>query len=320
MGVPLLSSDAKAKEDPSKPCATWGIPRAQRNPCRNMTYIESPVETITRFIPSWRNTSPNRLAQEIVSSFNETHRKPDEFRYKYKEDGLVDYQTEEEVNIDRSTYLGQKDAEFFDTLTSWVSENDSGVALWISPSYESAYPSNKITIYTIEKSLNGEKNTFNVSILFDAPKEYPLQIAAKLNSAFVKIDDPEVLRNKLFTMDESFTLVSLLELISANQYFPPTPSIETINYFVKEIHSGRSPRSIAEEMYKNGIIGEHSVSCAGTGATSILESGSLVLNFGGAEDQYGSLYFSCPKCGVTNMRPFGQLISHCQHCGGDVSC
>lgn len=294
--------------------------QSPEKPVQEMTYIESPVETIVRFIPSWRTTSPDRLAQEIVSSFNETHRKPDEFKYKYIQGKLVDFQTGEEVNIDRSTYLGQKDAEFFDALTSWVSENDSGVALWISPSYESAYPSNKITIYTIEKSLGGEKTTLNVSVLFDTPQDHTLEIAGRLNESFKSIKNPEVLRNKLFTMDENFSLVSLLELISANQYFPPTPSIETINYFVREIHSGRSPRSIAEEMYKNGIIGEHSVSCAGTGATRILESGSLVLNFGGAEDQYGSLYFSCPKCGVTNMRPFGQLISHCQHCGGDVSC
>lgn len=294
--------------------------QSPEKPVQEMTYIESPVETIVRFIPSWRNTNPERLAQEIVSSFNETHRKPDEFRYKYKDGNLVDYQTGERVNIDRSTYLGQKDAEFFDTLTSWVSENDSGVALWISPSYESSYPTNKITIYTIENT-NGEKSTFNVSVLFDTPKEHTLKIASKLNDAFKSVLSPEVLRNKLFTMEETFTLVSLLELISANQYFPPTPSSEMVSYFVREIHSGRNPRSIAEEMYKNGIIGEHAVSCAGGGgAKSILEANSLVLDFGGMEDQYGSLYFSCPKCGATNMRPFGQLISNCQHCGGDVTC
>ncbi len=38
------------------------------------------------------------------------------------------------------------------------------------------------------------------------------------------------------------------------------------------------------------------------------------------EDRYGSLSFTCPKCGATNTRPFGQLISNCSHCGGDVRC
>lgn len=40
----------------------------------------------------------------------------------------------------------------------------------------------------------------------------------------------------------------------------------------------------------------------------------------GFEDQYGPLSFTCPKCGATNTRSFGHLISICQHCGADVRC
>lgn len=286
-----------------------------------MTYIESPVETITRFVSSWQNTPDKRLEEEIISSFNETSRKPDEYKFKFKDGKLVDYQTEIEISINRSTYLGKMDAGFLDTLTAWVSENNSGTALWISPSFESSYPCNKVSIYKIEIGEDGTKTTFNTSVLFDSPKQHTLEIASKLNSAFKDLGNPEVLRNKLFSIDEDFGLSALLELIGTSQNFPPTPSLGVIKYFVQEIHSGRDPRSIAQEMQQSGLIGEHSVSCAGGANTAVsLGSNSLEINFGGMEDQFGSLYFNCPKCGATNTRPFGQLISDCQHCGGDVRC
>lgn len=289
-----------------------------------MTYIESPVETIAKFVPSWRLTSPERLEKEIISSFNETHRKPDEFRYKYKDGKLVGFEaetgTETEINIDRSTYFGRKDGEFFDTLTAWVAENDSGTALWISPSSDEKYPGNKITMYVIENVTDTEKTTFNISVVFETPKDHTLEIATKLNPKFTEVGDPEVLRNKLFSMGEKFNPVSLLELIATTQNFPPTPSQELIKYFVREIHSGRDSVSIAEEMREKGVIGKYSVSCGASSLSDSLGKNSLTLNFSGTEDQFGSLEFSCPKCGATNTRPVGRLIRNCQHCGADVTC
>lgn len=38
------------------------------------------------------------------------------------------------------------------------------------------------------------------------------------------------------------------------------------------------------------------------------------------EDEYGSLTFTCPKNGCTNIRPRGELIAECQECGADVTC
>jgi hypothetical protein len=286
-----------------------------------MTYIESPIKTIEKFIPSWRHTQTDRLSQEIISAFNETHRKPDEYKFKFKEGRLVDFPTETEINIDTSTYLGEKDAELLSALTYWVSENPSGTALWISPSYDSAYPCNKITMYQIEETPLGEKSTFNITVLFDTSKENTLEIAAKLNPAFAEVYDPEVLRNKLIVVDEKFGLGNLLELIGVEAVGSGTvPSREVIHQFIDLIHSGVSSRFIAQEMQEKGLIGEFSVSCGGSSSISPLEGNSLTLDFTGLEDKYGSLSFTCPKCGSTNIRPFGQLISNCQHCGGDVRC
>lgn len=47
------------------------------------------------------------------------------------------------------------------------------------------------------------------------------------------------------------------------------------------------------------------------------ENVSTVFDY---KDQYGSLRFCCPKCGATNTRPIGELISNCQYCGGSVAC
>ncbi len=286
-----------------------------------MTYIESPTQSFTRFISTWRNTPPDRLSDEIVSAFNETHRKPDEYKFKFIDGHLVDYKTGTEIRIDTSTYLGKRDNELLDSLNYWASENSSGVAIWISPSYDAAYPSNKITIYTLKEE-NGEKTTVNVSVLFDTPQEHTLEIAAQINPFFINVNDPEVLRNKLFVMDDNFNLVSLLELIGEKQYFPETPSQQLINHFVYEIYSGKSPRDIAMEMERRGIVGEYSVSCGGGSTSTIsLDGSSLTIDMNyGLEDKYGSLTFECPHCHNTNTRPFGQLISHCQHCGGDVRC
>lgn len=286
-----------------------------------MSYIEAPTETITRFIHSWKNTNRDRLREEIVSAFNETHRKPDEYRYKSVNERLVDYKTGEEIKIDSSTELGQKEAEFLDVLNHWFNENEEGTAVWISPNLEGFYPCNKITTYRIEYLETGEKTTFNVTVLFDTPKDHTIKIASELNPVFSEIEDPEILRNKLISLDEKFDLVSLLKLIGAKQYFPETPSQTNINYFIDQIYSGRDPREIAMEMEKRGVIGEFSVSCGGGIKSNSLNGNSLSLDFrGGMEDQYGPLDFECPHCNQINTRPFGQLLSNCQYCGGNVRC
>ena len=258
--------------------------------------------------------------EEIISASNETHRKPDEYRYKSVNEKLVDYKTGEEIKIDSSTKLGQKEAEFLDVLNYWFNENETGTAVWISPSLEGFYPCNKITAYKIEYLETGEKTTFNVTILFDTPKDHTIKIASELNPVFLEAKDPEILRNKLFSLNEEFDILSLLKTIGVKQYFPETPSQVNINYFIDQIYSGRDPREIAMEMEKRGVIGKFSVSC-GAGLGKSLNGGSLILDFrGGLEDEYGSLEFPCPHCGAINIRPFGHLINNCQSCGGDVRC
>mgnify|MGYP001594445516 CR=1 FL=1 len=63
--------------------------------------------------------------------------------------------------------------------------------------------------------------------------------------------------------------------------------------------------------------------CAGGGLGNYVNNGLGLREIAGGlgmEDQYGSLEFRCDKCGGANSRPFGHLISNCQHCGADVRC
>jgi len=45
------------------------------------------------------------------------------------------------------------------------------------------------------------------------------------------------------------------------------------------------------------------------------------INVVGLVDKYGPRTFDCPSCKRTNLRPEGELVDFCQHCGSDeVSC
>ena len=98
-----------------------------------MSLVEFPVETVVKFIPSWRFSHPKRLSEEIRSVFNETNRHPDPFKLIYRDGKILNFETKEPVNINRSSYIGQKEGEFFDALTDWLGQNNEGSAVWISP-------------------------------------------------------------------------------------------------------------------------------------------------------------------------------------------
>ncbi|MBI4157900.1 hypothetical protein HY502_03575 [Candidatus Woesebacteria bacterium] len=284
-----------------------------------MSSVESPVETVERFIPSWRVSHPKRLSAEIISVFNETNRIPDPFKLVYRKGRIFDYETGEPVRINRSTYIGQKEGEFFDSLSQWLDENKEGVALWISPLLPGVYPSNKITIYQIIDSSGEEKLTLNTSILLDTAPAHCLAIASRLSPHFKKYRDPEVLRNKLFSLDGDFDLKNLLELASIKLNSKETPGQKTIKEFMELIYLGCDPRLIAEKMFQKGVIGAHSVSCAPINLASnpafgvFMDPRSFILKFAGGES--GKYVKSCGACGVEIEARISKGYK-CVRCGG----
>lgn len=290
-----------------------------------MSYVESPVETVVKFIPSWRNTHPKRLKEEIVSLFNETNRNRDRFRLLYQNGKILDFETQEPVKIDRSTYVGKKEGEFFDTFSRWLGKNNEGSAVWISPLLDGLYPCNKVTIYQIENVEGDKKVTLNTSILLDTPLTHCLEIAAKLNPDFDNLDNPEFLRNKLFSVDIDFNLQNLLSLASAQVNSEPTPGQETILYFMKLIYSGYNPGVIAGKMHQMGVIGEHAISCAALKPNpnptfgGFMDTRSFVMNFtgnlGSSGSESGKFVKNCGACG-TRIEARISKGYKCSNCGG----
>lgn len=284
-----------------------------------MSYIESPLETVQKFIPSWRSSHPKRLAEEIKSVFNETNRHPDSFKLIFRKGKILNFETEEPVNIDRSSYIGQKEGEFFDAFSKWLSQNSEGAAIWISPLFSDVYPSNKITIYQIINTGSEEKITFNTSIILDTSAEHALEIASSINPVFIGCPNPEVLRNKLFAVNENFDLLDLLKLTSIKLNSRQTPGQETIEEFVELIHLGYDPRLIAQKMQQRGIIGEHAVSCASLNLSTnptfgaFMDKNSFLMKFVGGES--GKYVKNCGHCGIRIESKISKGY-RCLKCGG----
>lgn len=56
-------------------------------------------------------------------------------------------------------------------------------------------------------------------------------------------------------------------------------------------------------------------SCGSTGSSSDIFGMTL------RDDEHGGRTFECPTCHLINIRPEGELLRACQHCGSDkVAC
>ena len=60
-------------------------------------------------------------------------------------------------------------------------------------------------------------------------------------------------------------------------------------------------------------------SCGSTQSANIMKN-EVINSILEGEDEFGCLAFNCPHCGKKNVRPRGELVSHCQYCSGNVSC
>ncbi len=112
---------------------------------------ENPVLTTKRFISSWRTSGvdPNRLAEELGSVANETHRQADNFHFIVKDGELIDPATNKVINFTRNSPLEIAEGKVWDALKSWSNSNNEGGAVWTSPQLEGVYPCDKVIFYQI---------------------------------------------------------------------------------------------------------------------------------------------------------------------------
>lgn len=299
---------------------------------------ERNIKTVEEFVENgWRSTSPLRLVEEIISVHNETHRITDEYPYYLGQDGLKMVTTNERgetetvlINdiISRNGYLGKTEGMVFDQLEDWAKNTTEGVALWISPRFAGKYPCSKIIIHNLSYEFGTLQKTINnFAILLDADDNAVLNTLHSLFPETKNYTDIEDFRSLLIKTKPDFAIANLIKAISEidhkvlsnNQVLDKNELRKRASFISEMILNGANQRQIAYEAQRLGLLGEHSISCP-SAANKMQTFAEFTTGFFGLEDQYGPLNFSCPKCGATNTRPFGSLISNCQHCGGDVTC
>ncbi len=253
---------------------------------------ENPVLTTKRFIDSWQssNVDPNRLSVELMSVFDETNRRLNNFYFIVKNGELLDPATNNIIDFPRNTTLEMVEGKVWNSLKNWANDSSEGVSIWTSPQLEGVYPCDKVIHYQIAYTFEypPQKVLLSTAILLDNQKSY----------------FSEELRDQLIIKDANFTLTSLLEeLGQVKNESEPTASQKTINYFVAQIKSGRDASSIAEEMQVMGVIGEHSISCP-TASSGVLLNHSKILDFSKKENwewHKGDCVIPAPECGRKNV-------------------
>ncbi len=262
----------------------------------------------TEFARIWPDTHSKRILPELISLHNETHRISDRSYLIVRNGKLVDPETGNSVKIDRSSYLGEKEGEFFDLLENWADRNDEGTSFWISPLKEGKYPCNKIVIYqlayipeTMEKAL-----LLRETILIDTPKEHCLEIAKEFQPQLGSVTNAEFLRNKLFIAGNGFDVEDFLKFtLNKENLAASVPSQEAIEYVVDLLKTRKDPYFVAQEMQRVGILGSYSISCPPSFG-SFFERPSLLIG--------EKLCCTCPFCKqqVEAIIFLGQI--HCPKC------
>lgn len=293
----------------------YRIPGAQFISRARMSYAESPTQTLIKFdkTPEWKNASIEVIKNDFFCISNKTNLEWDPYVYEEKDGKLFD--PVRNKFIVGSAGNDEIEEGINKELEDWWQSHDSGIAVWISPrGGRWNYPEEKIAIHRISyKWPGGEKALLCSSLQFKTEFKNPNQI-----------------RRFIFTEDDKeesiFEIINWLKKVSAkNVPDSVNPNLkmkwEQAEHYAFQYKSGVSFDQIIYQMTQTEFLGQNPIGCAGisnvSGGFSYLETTTQSFGY---EDQYGSLQFSCPKCHNTNTRPFGQLISNCQHCGADVTC
>jgi hypothetical protein len=205
-----------------------------------------------------------------------------------------------EESITRRNLIEIIEADAFDKIQNWAVYSLEGSCVWVSPPARSDL-SAKAVISEIEHDPVEGKKLSNRNICFDWDEDLFLHFAE-----YCRRDDiqtGEDLRGKpIFLLPrDKYKLFELLRGLEPRQ--------------IKQVETGEDIK-IKEELKAH--IAQGGTVSTGSYAPSCPTSAFEV--FSGLVDKYGSREFRCPHCDKINTRPPGQLISNCQHCGGDVRC
>ena len=277
-----------------------------------MTQVETTAETTSRFINSWKQNS-ERLADELISVHNETHRKADLYSFLVTFKGLIDTKTRRPIKdfILQDTDIQKTEFKIFEKLETFAKEEE-GIAIWISPP-SNEYPCAKAIFSRIVYDLEGKKHLANSAILFgdkntDCRDIIPIQTKNK-----------EGVRETLFYVDETdeYTIPNIIKKIQKYTQIDlnkiTDKNLNQAKTFARMIEEGQSPKDIVYKMQKTGFLGENPISCPTFGSASdILASNSRIFSFVGYEFRPG-------VCRVCKKHTHVGPCSICKECEKKLS-
>lgn len=305
-----------------------------------------PVSTerpeLTSFIRTWQGKPQEQVTEELASLTLETNRIPDPYYFSVTAGNElwspVAHRKVRDI-VERTNNLGEIEYQAFSAIEQWVKNGGEGVALWLSPPYPGIYPTSKIIISEIEAA-DGVKKLHNTAIVLDMGQDECLRLAQDLSR--YSSNHPlltglgEVRATPLILENRGLHWTYILgEFIEAPQLWQSIR--EGANWIAKKEALYQASVAVQKAFFDStmpltearvilsSMLGDKVSSCPvvfGGTAFQVFSGNALTIGTGSSfmKDKYGSLEFECPKCGITNRRPYGRLIPNCQHCGTDVRC
>lgn len=244
------------------------------------------------------------LAEFEATVSLETRNKVDHHKFYWRDDKLFSTLTNRPVEesmviyneVDRQDWIG------FQNIQSLVGENSEGVVFWLSPPNILRSPQAKITIYEFE-TVNGQKETFNRSVLFDATKSSSIWITNELVEVFseqqLRFDSEESVRiTPIFTpnfMSEEEWTRKIEQIIGNPQWEEIATGEDKVEYqrtldIIQNGGSapmGKNPASCPPGMSPSAVLSKHSL------------EGKFVYNCGNCGAEIKRIIhkgYQCPKC------------------------
>ena len=256
-----------------------------------------PRETLEQFAknPNWINSSLEALAGDFMVAWSESNLEWYRGHYIENNKTLFDIQRGRVVGTDGGV---EEQKEFNQELEEWFLNNDTGLAVGISPKGgKFNHPDNQLQLYRIAYEWlkdEDEKIIGQRKVLLCAAHQFAYTF-----------ENPETIRRFIFPQEDSeeavIEIIKWLKNISTKKV-----SDANVNYsgvykqavnFAAQVKQGINPNYVFSQMDQSQFLGQNAIGCAGintAGGFGYTETMTMNLN-----PEAGKFVKNCGACGVS---------------------